>query len=86
MPATAECRFAAIADRLVPGGLPTRRPTTPYAEHIDAVLAAEPRLENAFAPARWLPEVEGRTPTAYELEWRAEGRPLHFFAYRRRAD
>ena len=55
----------------------------PYAEHIDAVLAAEPRLENVFAPARWLADVPGRMPTAYELEWRAEGRPLHFFAYRR---
>jgi len=78
---------AAIADRLVPGGLlHVATDDVPYAEHIDAVLAAEPRLANAFAPARWLPEVEGRTPTAYELEWRAEGRPLHFFAYRRRAD
>jgi len=78
---------AAIADRLVPGGLlHVATDDVPYAEHIDAVLAAEPRLANAFAPARWLPEVEGRTPTAYELEWRAEGRPLHFFVYRRRAD
>ena len=78
---------AAIADRLVPLGLlHVATDDVPYAEHIDAVLAAEPRLENAFAPARWLPEVEGRMPTAYELEWRAEGRPLHFFAYRRRGD
>ena len=23
--------------------------------------------------------------TAYELEWRAEGRPLHFFCYERRS-
>ena len=77
---------AAIADRLVPGGrLHVATDDVPYAEHIDAVLAAEPHLENAFAPLRWLPEVEGRTPTAYELEWRAEGRPLHFFANRRRA-
>ena len=76
---------AAIADRLVPGGLlHVATDDVPYAEHIDAVLAAEPRLENAFAPSRWLPEVEGRMPTAYELEWRAEGRPLHFFAYQRR--
>jgi tRNA (guanine-N7-)-methyltransferase len=75
---------AAIADRLVPGGvLHVATDDVPYAEHIDAVLAAEPRLANAFAPARWLADVPGRTPTAYELEWRAEGRPLHFFAYRR---
>ena len=75
---------AAVADRLVPGGvLHVATDDVPYAEHIDAVLAGEPRLANVFAPARWLPEVPGRTPTAYELEWRAEGRPLHFFAYRR---
>jgi tRNA (guanine-N7-)-methyltransferase len=77
---------AAIADRLVSGGaLHVATDDVSYAEHIDAVLAAEPLLANAFAPARWLAEVEGRTPTAYELEWRAEGRPLHFFAYRRSA-
>lgn len=78
---------AAIADRLVPGGvLHVATDDVPYAEHIDAVLAAEPRLANAFAPAPWLAEVEGRMPTAYELEWRAEGRPLHFFAYQRSAN
>jgi tRNA (guanine-N7-)-methyltransferase len=77
---------AAIADRLACGGLlHVATDDVPYAEHIDAVLAAEPQLANDFAPERWLPEVEGRMPTAYELEWRAEGRPLHFFAYRRRA-
>jgi tRNA (guanine-N7-)-methyltransferase len=76
---------ATIADRLQPGGeLHVATDDVPYAEHIDAVLTAEPRLENAFAPHRWLAEVPGRTPTAYELEWRAEGRPLHFWCYRRR--
>jgi tRNA G46 methylase TrmB len=54
-----------------------------YAEAIDAALAAEPRLENALAPARFLREMPGRPPTAYELEWRREGRPLHFWTYRR---
>ena len=54
-----------------------------YAEQIDAVLGGEPGLANAFAPARFLREVPGRMRTAYELEWRAEGRPLHFWHYRR---
>jgi tRNA (guanine-N7-)-methyltransferase len=76
---------AAIAERLAPGGvLHVATDDAPYAEHIDAVLAAEPRLENAYAPARWLPEVPGRMQTAYEREWRALGRGLHFWAYRRR--
>lgn len=57
-----------------------------YAEFIAEVLSAEPLLENLAAPAAWLPEVAGRRSTAYELEWRAEGRPLHFFEYRRSAD
>jgi tRNA (guanine-N7-)-methyltransferase len=78
---------AALAERLRAGGvLHVATDDAGYAAHIDAVLAAEPRLENAFAPARWLADVPGRTPTAYERAWRAEGRPLHFWAYRRRAD
>lgn len=74
---------AALALRLRAGGLlHVATDDAGYAEHIDAVLGAEPRLVNAFAPARWLADVPGRTPTAYELAWRAEGRPLHFWAYR----
>jgi tRNA G46 methylase TrmB len=56
----------------------------PYAEWIDAALAGEELLENALAPEAFAREVPGRKATAYELEWRAEGRPLHFFRYRRR--
>lgn len=55
-----------------------------YAQAIDAVLRGEPLLENAVAPEPFLREVPGRPPTAYEIEWRREGRPLHFFRYRRR--
>lgn len=76
---------AMLAERLRPGGvLHLATDDVGYAAQIDAVLGAEPRLANVFAPARWLAEVPGRTPTAYEREWRAEGRPLHFWAYRRR--
>jgi tRNA (guanine-N7-)-methyltransferase len=75
---------AALAERLCLGGiLHVATDDVGYAEHIDAVLAAEPRLANLFAPDRWRADVPGRTPTAYELAWRAEGRPLHFWAYRR---
>lgn len=54
----------------------------PYAHQIDEVLAAEPRLQNVYAPFPFLPEVAGRIQTGYEEQWRAAGRPLHFFAYR----
>lgn len=57
---------------------------TAYAAHIDGVLREATRLENAFAPAPWRGEVVGRFPTAYERAWRAEGRPLHFWSYRKR--
>jgi tRNA (guanine-N7-)-methyltransferase len=74
-----------LAVRLVPGGeLHVATDDVPYAEHIDAVLRSEPLLENAL-PARWLAEIADRPVTAYEAMWRAEGRPLHFFSYRRRA-
>jgi len=76
---------AALARRLVPGGeLHVATDHAGYAEQIDAVLAAEPPLENALATP-FVSEVPGRLHTAYEDMWRAEGRALHFFAYRRRA-
>lgn len=75
-----------LARRLAPGGeLQVATDHEEYAEAIDAVLASEPLLENALAPERFLRDVPGRLPTAYELEWRAEGRKLHFWTYRRRA-
>ena len=75
-----------LALRLVAGGaLHVATDDADYAEAIDLALAGEPLLENALAPERFAREVAGRTATAYELEWRAEGRPLHFFTYRRRA-
>jgi tRNA (guanine-N7-)-methyltransferase len=77
---------ARLAARLVPGGLlHAATDHAGYAEQIDAVLAAEPRLENALA-APFVPEVPGRPCTAYEAMWRAEGRALHFFTYRRRSE
>lgn len=76
---------AALADRLVDAGtLHVATDHADYAEQIDAVLAAEPALANAFAPDPFVREVPGRLHTAYEREWRAEGRALHFWQYRRR--
>jgi len=77
---------SALALRLVPGGLlQVATDDVDYAEWIAGVLAAEPLLENLLAPEPFAREVSGRKATAYELEWRAEGRPLHFFTYRRRS-
>ena len=74
-----------LARRLRPGGeLHVATDDVPYAEHIHEVLRVEALLENAL-PAAFLPEIPERPVTAYEAMWRAEGRPLHFFSYRRRA-
>jgi tRNA (guanine-N7-)-methyltransferase len=77
---------AELAARLVPGGaLHAATDHVGYAEQIHAVLSAEPRLANALA-APFVAEVPGRLCTAYEAMWRAEGRALHFFTYRRRSE
>jgi tRNA (guanine-N7-)-methyltransferase len=74
-----------LALRLAPGAaldVATDHPA--YASNIDECLSREPLLENTFAPDPFLREVADRMPTSYELEWRALGRDLHFFKYRRR--
>lgn len=77
---------AAMARALAPGGvLHVATDDVPYAEQIDDVLANEPRLENVHAPEPFVRDVPGRTATSYELDWRAEGRAIHFFDYRRRS-
>jgi tRNA (guanine-N7-)-methyltransferase len=76
--------IADAADRLAPGGtLYVATDDVPYAHQIDEVLSAEKSLRNRYAPWPFLPEVPGRMQTGYETQWRAEGRPLHFFAYGR---
>jgi tRNA (guanine-N7-)-methyltransferase len=80
--------FAALlARRLVPGGeLHVATDHAGYAEWIDGVLSKTPGLENVDAPRPYLREApDDRRPTAYELEWRALGRGLYFFRYRRSA-
>lgn len=74
---------AELAARLVPDGiLEVATDHEGYARHIDKVLVAEPALENALdVPYRC--EVPGRHVTAYEAAWRAAGRNLHFWTYRR---
>jgi tRNA (guanine-N7-)-methyltransferase len=73
-----------LASRLEPTGvLHIATDHVEYAAVIDGILNAEPRLENAYAPMRYRTEVPGRSPTAYETEWRAQGRALRFFCYHR---
>lgn len=76
-----------MAKRLKPGGvLQVATDHGDYAEHIHDVLRSEVGLENLHAPEGWLSEIPGRVHTAYEEMWREQGRTLHFFSYRRRAE
>jgi len=76
-----------LARRLEPGGrLHVATDHEGYAEAIAEVLAAEPLLENLYAPAAWRAEPPARCATAYELEWRAQGRDCRYFCHRRVSD
>ena len=73
-----------LARCLAPGGVVNlATDDARYAEQMDAVLRAEPLLDNRYAPEPYRPEISGRIATAYELEWRALGRSFHYFSYRR---
>ncbi len=75
---------AIMASRLRTGGMLHVATDDPgYAAWIDAVLPAEPLLENLFAPAPHAREVPGRMQTAYEREWRERGRIPYFWTARR---
>jgi tRNA (guanine-N7-)-methyltransferase len=76
-----------LATRLAPGGfLEVATDHEEYASWIAAVLSAEPLLSNRCAPEPFRSEPPPRAATAYELEWRAQGRPAHYFSYLRRRD
>ncbi len=77
---------AGMARALRPGGvIHIATDDATYAEQIHEVLSAERLLQNLHAPRAWLWEVPDRTPTSYELDWRAEGRSIHYFDYVRSA-
>lgn len=74
-----------LALRLIPGGmLHAATDHEQYAQQIHEVLSIEALLQNMHAPRPFAREAPGRRRTAYEEMWRAEGRALHFFQYRRR--
>jgi len=75
---------AELTARLVPGGLLHLATDDPdYAVQFDEVLSAASGLANLFAPDAFRGESTGRMQTAYELQWLAQGRPFHYFTYRR---
>jgi tRNA (guanine-N7-)-methyltransferase len=75
-----------LLDRMLAGGvLNLATDDSAYAQQMAEVLAAAPRLENEYAPEPYRRDCRGRSPTAYELEWKSIGRTCCYFAYRKRA-
>ncbi len=54
-----------------------------YRDWIAEVLAKQAAFLNLHAPAAWSATRPERRETAYEEEWRAEGRSMAYFDYRR---
>ncbi len=76
---------ARLASRLVLGGtVLLATDIRAYAEMTHAIFSRAPGLSNAFE-APWLPDIAGRFRTKYERKAYREGRPGHFFKYRRNA-
>lgn len=75
--------FAAAAARTLERGgvLNVATDDVRYAHQISQVLGSERALFNVYAPWPFLHDVPGRTVTGYEEQWRAAGRPFHFFQY-----
>lgn len=76
--------LAALTSRLSPGGLLyLATDVRAYAEMSAAILSAAPGLENTL-PDPWVYELSERlVTTKYEQKGYREGRPDHFFRYRR---
>jgi tRNA (guanine-N7-)-methyltransferase len=73
-----------LALRLVEGGvLNVATDHVAYAEQIGEVLAGEALLGNRYAPDPFRRSHTERVTTAYEREWQAQGRCLHYFSYER---
>jgi len=75
---------ALLARALAPGALlHIATDHEDYRDWIAAVLAAQCAFVNLHAPAAFVGTRPERRETAYEAEWRAEGRTMAYFDYRR---
>jgi tRNA (guanine-N7-)-methyltransferase len=75
---------ALLARALAPGALLHVSTDHPgYRDWIADVMAQQTDFANQHAPAPWSDLPPERRETAYEAEWRAEGRTMAYFDYRR---
>ncbi len=79
--------FMVLLARVLEPGAPLHAATDHmgYAEWIAELLGGSPDFENPNAPTRWTDRSPPRRETSYEAEWRAQGRAIAYFEYRRRA-
>ena len=76
---------ARLTETLEPGGyLFVVTDVTDYLEAIEELLGAEARLERLEELTPPLASARGRIITSYEKKYRAEGRSIHYAAWRRR--
>ena len=77
--------FRIAARKLRPGGtLFAATDDVPYALQAGEAFAAVPSLESLHPGRPFMCESPHPVRTRYEIKWAAEGRPLHYFAYRRK--
>ncbi len=73
-----------VARKLSPGGLLyVATDDVPYAHQAAEALAAVPALVSEHPREPWLTESPHPVRTRYERRWMAEGRPLHYFVFRK---
>lgn len=78
--------IARLARTLSPGALlHVSTDHAEYAEWIHQAMSTCAELDNLWAPEAWSSTPPARPRTAYEQEWFAEGRSLHYFDYASRA-
>ena len=80
--------FLSVAARkLKPGGrLHAATDDVPYAREAAAAFASVPLLASLHPGRDWMERSPLGITTRYEQKWRAEGRPLHYFAFERRSE
>ena len=76
--------FRIVSRKLRPGGrLLLATDDADYAGQAAEVLTALPALASEHPESPWLVESPHGIRTRYERKWLAEGRPLHYFVYKK---
>ena len=75
-----------MARKMMPGSrLELRTDDEDYRDQMLAVLESSPAFVNELGPGEFAldPQSDNHIPTIFESKFREEGRPIHYFYYRR---